>query len=136
MKAVPGTFNQYPLLVGELPRLVRRQRRLERQIASIGDAIAVEKQTRQQIDELLVGVGLKKGEHVTCLGFDVTHNERDGRDSINEERLLALLEAAGLDAEYAADLVKAATDDGKDAKFATVRPSKGAAVRADRAVAA
>jgi hypothetical protein len=128
-KPVPGTFNQYPVLVDPLPRLVRRQRRLEAKVAAIAQEIKDEKATREQIDELLVAAGLTKGALVTCLGYDVKHNERNGQSSLDGQVLAALLEAGGVDPEFVEYCVCEATTVGRPAKFATVSPSKGAKVR-------
>ena len=81
-----NTFALKPGL-GSLPTLVKRQRRLERRAVKAQQVLDQEKTTRDAIDALLVKVGLRKGEGVTCLGYDVVHNERNGRTSLNADKL-------------------------------------------------
>ena len=125
-----GTFTNYPVLVEALPPLVRKQRRLAQQIAAVAAAVVDEKALRAQIDALLLAAGLKKSELVTCLGYDVRHNERDGQTSINEEKLVAQLVDAGIPERTAREILAYCTETGEPARFATVTPSKGAKVRA------
>jgi hypothetical protein len=124
LKGAQLSLNTYALRRGlaRLPVLVRRQRRLERLVAKLEKHQAEEKATRDAIDELLRKQGLTHGEGVTCLGYDVVHNERAGRESIDETRLL-LAGVAPIDIAFAK--VR-----GKQALFATVRPMKGAKVAA------
>jgi len=124
-----GTFTNYPRLVVALPPLVRKQRKLAATIAAVADAVKDEKAVRADIDALLVAAGLTKGERVTCAGYDVTHNERDGQSSINGDVLTEQLVAAGVDRGLVLDTIASATDTGKPSAFATVTPSKGAQVR-------
>jgi len=124
-----GTFTQYPSLVEPLPPLVRKQRRLEGQIAKVSQAVKDEKAIRGEIDQLLVAAGLEKSDLVTCAGYDVQHHERDGRATLNAERVTAELVAAGVDPELVAQILMDSTEAGAPALFATVKPSKGARVR-------
>jgi len=124
-----GTFAEHPVLREALPPLVRKQRRLALTIAAVAGAVVDEKATRAQIDALLLAAGLRKSELVTCLGYDVKHNERDGQTSINAEKLVAQLVDAGLPERTAREILKASEETGEVAKFATVTPSKGAKVR-------
>jgi len=125
-----GTFLEHPVLREALPPLVRKQRRLALTIAAVAPAVVDEKATRAEIDALLVAAGLKKSELVTCLGYDVRHNERDGQTSINAEKLIAQLVETGMAERLARELLAYCTETGEVAKFATVTPSKGAKVRA------
>jgi len=124
-----GTFLDHPVLREALPPLVRKQRRLALTIAAVAPAVVDEKAIRAQIDALLLTAGLRKGELVTCLGYDVRHNERDGQTSINAEKLVAGLGIVGVKEELARALIADSTERGEPAKFATVTPSKGAKVR-------
>jgi hypothetical protein len=127
--AADGTFLNYPALVEPLPPLVRKQRRLAAAIALVAPAVVDEKAVRGQIDQLLVAAGLKKSEVVTCLGYDVRHNEKAGQSSINADKLTEKLVAAGMPERLVLEILAASTETGEPAKFATVTPSKGAKVR-------
>lgn len=105
-----------------LPKLVRKQRRLEARIAAVAKDLEDEKETREQIDQLLQAAGVQKSEAVLCLGYEVAHNERAGRTAISRELLLRAGVPA-IDVDFA-------TETGQPAKFATVKPAKGAKVRA------
>lgn len=116
-------FTAYAALVkAGLPKLVRRQRRLERQVVKLEDAQAKEKAVRDEIDLLLKAEGFKSGEGVLCVGYEVKHNERAGREYVDAETLLAI-GVSPVDVRWA-------TKTGKAASFATVKPPKGALVRA------
>ena len=125
-----GTYTQYPALVEALPPLVRKQRRLEGLIAKVSQAVTDEKTIRGQIDQLLVAAGFRKSDLVTCAGYDVQHHERDGRATLNGERVTAELVAAGVDPELVAQILMDSTETGSPAVFCTIKPSKGARVRA------
>lgn len=112
-----NTYANRPLLK-RLPTLVRKQRRLERQATRWERAAAAEKLVRDQIDALLLEAGLAKGQGVTCLGYDVVHNERAGRSKVNPDKLRGA-GVAELDIQFA-------TETGQASSFATVRPMKGA----------
>lgn len=127
-----GTYTRYPSLVAPLPPLVRKQRRLAARIAAVADAVKDEKTVRGDIDQLLVRAGLKKSELVTCAGYDVRHNERDGQASINPVTLTEQLAAGGVDRALIAQVLTASTETGDVSKFATVTPTKGAMARAPR----
>lgn len=129
MLMAEGTFTNHPSLVEPLPPLVRKQRRLAQKIAAVAADVVDEKAVRGQIDQLLVAAGLTKSELVTCLGYDVRHNERDGQTSINAEKLVAQLVETGMAERLARELLAYCTETGEPAKFATVTPSKGAKVR-------
>lgn len=116
-----NTFALRPELK-KLPALVRRQRRLERRLARLEKVQLEEKATRDHIDALLVAAGVEKGQGVTCLGYDVVHNERAGQARLNADKL----RGAGV-AEFD---IQFATERGKPSSFATVRPMKGAEVQA------
>jgi hypothetical protein len=124
-----GTFQNHPVLVEALPPLVRKQRRLAQKIAIVAQDVKDEKDLRGQIDALLLKAGLKKSELVTCLGYDVRHNERDGQKSINADVLREQLVAEGVDRVIVDAVLLAATEIGEPSAFATVTPSKGAKVR-------
>lgn len=108
--------------LAKLVQLVKRQRRLERAVAKLEKLAAREKATRDEIDALLVRHGFKHGEGVTCIGYDVVHHERAGRTYIDAGRL-RLAGVSEIDIAFA-------TQTGKSSTFATVRPMKGAEVRA------
>lgn len=110
-------------LADELPRLVRRQRRLEKRIATlkVDELLAREKATRDAIDKLLVLAGVQASSAVLCLGYEVAHNERAGRTSISAD----ILRRSGVP-EFDIQL---ATETGNPSKFATVKPAKGTRVR-------
>jgi hypothetical protein len=124
-----GTFTTYPSLLEPLPPLVRKQRRLAAVLAAVAHHEKDEKATRQEIDRLLLAAGLKKSDVVTCLGYDVKHNERDGQASINADKVTEQLVAAGVDRDLVVKVLVDSTETGEPAKFATVTPSKGAKVR-------
>ena len=125
-----GTYATYKVLVDALPPLVRKQRRLESVISAVAQHVKDEKAIRGDIDALLLKAGLTKGELVTCLGYDVKHNERDGQVSINQEKLVAQLVATGMAERLAIEILRDCTEHGAPSAFATVKPSKGAKVRA------
>jgi hypothetical protein len=125
-----GTFLEYPSLVTSLPPLVRKQRRLEGKIAPLAPLVDEEKAVRAEIDLLLVAAGLAKGELVTCAGYDVTHVERVGTKRLNQDTLILKLVAAGLAKDFVIDILAASTETGDPFSWATVKPSKGAKVRA------
>jgi hypothetical protein len=126
-----GTFTTYPSLAG-LPPLVRVQRRLEAKIVPLAPLLEDEKACRKAIDALLVTAGLQKGESVSCNGYDVTHVERVGPSSLNQEWIVARLVALQIDVAVAWKILADSTETADDAKWATVKPSKGAAVRAPK----
>lgn len=121
MKTAVGTYTQVRGLA-TLPALVRKQRRLEAKIAPLEQLQADEKAVRDAIDVLLKVAGFAKGEGVTCAGYDVVHNERAGRTTLNADTLRAN-GVSEIDIRFA-------TEVGKASSFATVRPMKGAKVRA------
>ena len=125
-----GPFTDHPSLVEPLPPLVRKQRRLEAKLAAVAQAEIDEKAIRAQIDRLLLVAGCQKGDVVQCLGYDVMHFENAGRSTINTDTLTAQLTAAGLNPELVTQIIKASTDVGSPAVYCTVKPSKGAKVRA------
>jgi len=125
-----GTYIQYPSLVDPLPPLVRKQRRLEAKLAAVAQDEKDEKAVRAEIDQLLMAAGLKKSELVTCAGYDVRHNERDGHTALNVEKVTEQLIAAGVAPELVAQVLMESTDTGPPALFCTIKPSKGARVRA------
>lgn len=120
-KPATGTYTTYPALA-DLPALVRLQRRLEAKIAPLEPLMALEKDVRDQINALLLKAGFAKGEGVTCAGYDVVHHERAGRTTLNADTLRAN-GVPEIDIRFA-------TEVGKASSFATVRPMKGAKVRA------
>jgi len=109
-------------LIAALTPLVRRQRRLEKQIAPLEDLQAKEEACRKAIDALLLEAGFASGDSVRVGGYDVKHNERRGRTSVNADKLRGS-GVPELD-------IQLATETGQPAKFATVKPAKGATVRA------
>jgi hypothetical protein len=123
-------FTAYASLVEPLPPLVRKQRRLEAKLAAVVQTAIDEKAVRAEIDALLVAAGLQKGDVVTCLGYDIRHNVNAARSTINPETLVVQLVAAGLNQELVAKIVQASTETGSAAVYCTVKPSKGAKVRA------
>lgn len=127
--ALVGPYTKFPALEEALPPLLRKQRRLASKIAQVALAVIDEKKTRGEIDALLIKAGLQKSDVVTCLGYDVRHNEKAGQSSINPLILSEQLKAAGVAPEIVAAVVLASTETGDPAKFATVTPSKGAKVR-------
>lgn len=127
--ALVGEYTKFPALVDALPPLVKKQRRLAAQIATVALAIIDEKAIRADIDLLLVKAGLQKSDVVTCAGYDVRHNEKAGQSAINQDVLTESLVSAGVDRELVKDLITVATETGKPSLFATVTPSKGAKVR-------
>jgi hypothetical protein len=124
-----GPHTKFPALVDALPPLVKKQRRLAGKIAQVALAVIDEKNTRAEIDALLIKAGLRKSDVVTCAGYDVRHNEKAGQTSINPVVLTEQLKAAGVAPEVVAAVLLAATETGNPALFATVTPSKGAKVR-------
>jgi len=124
-----GPHTAFPALKTALPPLIKEQRKLEALIAPVLPLIEPEKDVRKQIVALLIAAGVGKGETVTCLGYDVTHCERAGTSSLNEETLTTLLVKAGLDADFVAETLAASMDTAVDPQWATVKPSKGSKVR-------
>ena len=128
--AATGTYVQYPSLVEALPPLVRTQRRLEARLAAVAQDENVDEAVRGQINQLLIAAGLEKSEVVTCAGYDIKYNERDGQSSLNEDKIREQLIAAGVAPEFVAQVLMDSTETGEPSSFATVKPSKGAQVRA------
>ena len=117
---IRGDYTKFAPLE-QLAPLVRKQRRLEKLVADAEAAIAQEKAVREAIDKLLVDAGIKSGEAVLCKGYEVAHNERRGRTSLNADKLRGA-GVAELDIQFA-------TETGNPSKFATVKPAKGSKVR-------
>jgi hypothetical protein len=126
-----GEYDKFPTLTEPLPPLVRKQRRLEAQIAAVAKAVDEEKGVRKEIDALLVAAGMKRSEGVTCLGYDVIHRERNAPQALNEDKLVEqLVLKFGCDrAKVLALIVECTEATGEGSKFAEVKPSKGAKVR-------
>lgn len=116
-------------LVEKLPALVRKQRRLEASLVPFKPIEEEEKAIRQEIDQLLVGAGLKTGEAVVCLGYEVAHNERRGRVSLNQDQFVEKLVAGGVDRDFAMQALAESMETGDPSSFASVKPAKGAKVR-------
>lgn len=123
-----GTYTSFPELA-ELPPLVRRQRRLEAQIVTLGPLLADEKAVRKTIDGLLVAAGLAPGATITCNGYDVTHIQRAGQSHLNPDVIVAQLVAGGVAEDLVLTVLAKATETGDPSMWATVKPSKGAKVR-------
>lgn len=115
--------------LADLPPLVRKQRRLAKQLAPLGPLAKDEKAVRQAIDSLLIAAKIKTGDGVTCLGYDVVHCTRKGVSSYNDQVLIAELVAAGLTPEVVAKILIDATETSDSPLWAEVHPSKGAQVR-------
>lgn len=133
MADLKGEYSKFPKLDEPLPPLVRRQRRLEGKLVDEKGRsyVELEKECRKEIDALLRDVGLTSGEGVTCLGYDVVHRERAGQASINQDKLVEqLVRKFGCEREQVQALLVECTERGDPAKFAEVKPSKGAKVRA------
>jgi hypothetical protein len=124
-----GTYIQYPELIDALPPLVRKQRRLEATIAAVAADVIEEKEVKAEIDQLLVAAGLQKSEEVSCNGYDVRHNERDGASKLNPIKVTEQLLAAGVAHELVAQVLMNSTETGSPASFCTIKPSKGSKVR-------
>ena len=124
-----GTFTNHPRLRIALPPLVKQQRRLAGQIATVAKAVVEEKQVRGEIDQLLVAAGFEKGQVTTCNGYDVRHHERDGQTSLNPDILTEQLATAGIDRGVIATILEAASETGQPSAFCTITPTKGAKVR-------
>ena len=123
-------FDTYPALVDDLPPLIRKQRRLEARIVLLVPLSEEEKALRKEIDALLVTAGITtSGAGVTCLGYDVCHNERKGHSRLDPDVLLVQLVAAGVDRNLVLRSIAASTEVGDPSTWATVKPSKGAKVR-------
>lgn len=132
MAELKGDYAKFSKLE-PLPPLVRKQRRLEGQLVNEkGESyVELEKAVRGQIDELLRAVGLQSGEGVTCLGYDVVHRERKGQASFDQTKAIEQLVGLGLERAKVEAVFAACTERGDPAKFAEVKPSKGAKVRAE-----
>jgi hypothetical protein len=122
-------YTRYPALKETLPPLVTKQRTLAAKIAKVAQTIKDEEAIRKDIDARLVLAGLQKSDVVTCKGYDVRHNERDGQERISPKILTAYLTAMEWAPEDVAAILMAVTEVGQPAKFATVTPTKGAKVR-------
>jgi len=131
MKPADGTYLQHRTLVdGGLPFFVRRQRRLEARLLPFAPLVLLEKACRADIDTLLMAAGFTANNTgVTCAGYDVLHNHRDGRTSLDRETLKAQLLAAGVHEQIIDDAIAVSTDTGDPSNYALVRPMKGAKVR-------
>jgi hypothetical protein len=110
------------VLVSRLKPLVTMQRRLEKQLVPLEALQAKEADVRKHIDDILLENGFASGDSVRVGGYDVKHNERRGRTSVNADKLRGS-GVPELD-------IQLATETGQPAKFATVKPAKGATVRA------
>jgi len=120
---------RYPALKTALPPLVRKQRTAAGKIAKVAPAVEDDERLRKEIDALLLTAGLEKSDVVTCMGYDVRHNERDGQARISPEMLTAYLTAMEWEPADIAAILTGVTQIGKVAQFATVTPTKGAKVR-------
>lgn len=109
-------------LISRLKPLVTLQRRLEKQLVPLEALQAKEEACRKEIDALLVAAGFASGDSVRVGGYDVKHHERRGRTSVNADKLRGS-GVPELD-------ISLATETGQPARFATVKPAKGATVRA------
>lgn len=123
-----GTYLAHPTLDG-LPVLVRKQRTLEATIAAIAEDVDEEKRLRQAIDLLLIGAGIAPGEGVTCNGYDVTHHSRVGSSRLDQDQLVRLLVADGVDPDWLSETLVDCTIVGEPPLWATVKPMKGSQVR-------
>lgn len=124
-----GPYTKFPALK-DLLTLVRQQRKLEAKIAPLEALQADEKRVRAQIDERLLVLGVASNEGVTCAGYDVVHHERQGAARLNQDVLVEQLVAGGVDREFVQRCLEASTERGQPSSYATVKPSKGAKVRA------
>jgi hypothetical protein len=124
-------YTAYPTLEEALPPLVRKQRRLEGRIVLLVPLAEEEKILRKEIDALLLAEGFTHGDGVTCLGYDVKHNERKGQSSLNPKTIVDLLVAGGVDEGFALKVLVDSTETADDPQWATVKPSKGSKVRAN-----
>lgn len=125
---MPDTYLSYPAL-HDLPRWVRKQRRLESKIAPLEPLAVQEKALRKDIDALLATAGLQRNDMVTCVGYDVTRRGQKGRESINQDTLVELLVAAGLERAKALTAIAGSIDTGDPSTWSEIKPSKGAKVR-------
>jgi hypothetical protein len=123
-----GTFTTHPALA-PLPPLVRKQRTLEAKILPLAPLVEDEKKVRQAIDALLIAAGLKRGESVTCNGYEVTHAGRSGNTALNVEAAEILFVLGGVDPEFVAFVLTTCLETGEAPFWATVKPCKGAHVR-------
>lgn len=122
-------YATYDRLTEDLPPLVRKQRRLEGRIVLLVPLSEEEKALRKDIDALLVDAGILKGDGVTCLGYDVIHNERKGTSRLNQDALVIRLIDAGLKEARVLQILEESTEVGDLSAWATVKPSKGSKVR-------
>jgi hypothetical protein len=122
-------LSHFFLKASELPTLVKRQRRLEGQIAPLANKleplVAKEKATRQAIDGLLLAAGFENLDTVEVGAYDVTHYTRAGQSKLNGDTLLGILVEAGVDRELVEDAIVEATETADDVKFCGVKPQKG-----------
>lgn len=126
-----GAYTKFAALRRKLPDLVKEQRTLEARIAPILPDVDREKEVRKEIDALLLKAGVGKSEAVQCDGYDVVHNERAGQERLDQAQLLEQLEAEfKVPRDKGTELLAACTKRDDPAKFATVKPSKGAKVKA------
>ena len=128
-------FDAFSVLTDALPPLVRKQRKLEALVVPLAQLSEEEKQVRKEIDALLVKAGIEKGDGVTCLGYDVLHLERKGAERLNQDLLVERLILAGLEPARVRLILAACTEVGEPSAWATVKPSKGAKVKAPMAKA-
>jgi hypothetical protein len=129
MPEVLADYTRFPALEA-LPALVRKQRRLEGQIAPLGHLVDDEKTIRHTIDALLLAEGFTRGEGVTCNGYDVVHRDQKGRTTLNATTLTGKLVEAGLTMDAVLTMLLDSTDTGDPPQWAEVKPSRGAKVRA------
>lgn len=117
------------LKTSDLPTLVKRQRRLEGQIAPLAHKLepltVKEKETRQAIDGLLVKAGFENLDTVEVGAYDVTHYTRAGQSKLNGDTLLGILLEGGVDREFAEQAIAQATETADDVRFCLVKPRKG-----------
>jgi hypothetical protein len=123
-----NTYAQHPTLEA-LPPLVLAQRRHANKIATVAPIVALEKETRSRIRELLEAAGIAPGDGVTCRGYDVKHCDRKGNTTLDEVALVLKLVALGVSAADAVTAIEASMKDAERPKWAEVAPMKGAKVR-------
>lgn len=121
------SYEAYSVLATDLPPLVRRQRkawlRLEPVKRQYEEADAEDHKIRKAIAALLVLAGIKRGDGVTCLGYDVVHVGRAGETWLSPDKVAAGFIAAGVKKAVVLKVIAASFDAQPDPFWVTVKRS-------------
>jgi hypothetical protein len=124
------TYLRFPVLVGrELPKKVRKLRKLQAQCATLEALDSERKALSKDVDGDLAAAGLARNDLVTCLGYEVIRRGKAGTKTISVDVLREVLVAKGMDGAVIDSVIALATKEGDPSSWAELRVPKGAKVR-------